>query len=75
MLSYTSSHVFTPMQVMDEREELRRAVAWLAANATFDVDARVGGMPGQVHARLGCSARCRRSCVSAMLASPPAPGC
>ena len=33
-------------QVMDEREELRRAVAWLAANATFDVDARVGGCGG-----------------------------
>lgn len=76
-----TAHVFTPMQVMDEREELRRAVAWLAANATFDVDARVGGWDDRWagRTRLGAApgagaVACLQS-VSAMLASPPAPGC
>jgi hypothetical protein len=29
------------LQVMGEREQLREAVRWLAANVTFDIDARV----------------------------------
>lgn len=49
------------LQVMGEGEELRRAVAWLAANATFDVDARV-----RLRGRDGC-ALCSWQAVAACL--------
>lgn len=54
----------TPLcaQVMDEREELCRAVAWLAANATFDVDARVGGWAAVVESGCLASGHCASYC-------------